>query len=168
MKKVVIVPILALLTLCMLGEPIHAALSADDFLPPAQAPRAQQDALLAVRDEASVTTEVDPVLLIAVTTGPTLQDSINKIIERSGSGCRIIAEPGGGYAFVATGQATYKADRQNVTASRIDQRNAYVIAFMNAKAEMAKTVGEIVVRGATDFDRKIETLDTEVKECENA
>ena len=144
-----------------------AALSADDFLPPVQAETGKKEALLAVNDEASVKTEVDSVLNVEVTTAPSLQDAINKVIERPRQGCRIITEPGGGYAFVATGRSTYKADHQNVTASRIEQRNAYVEAFMNAKAEMAQTLGEIVVRGATNFDRRIETLDSETKSLRN-
>jgi hypothetical protein len=149
------------------GGPAAAAISADDFLPPAQAEGAQKEELLAVKDEAAVKTEVDPVLNLPVTAAPVLQDAINKVIEKPRPGCRIIAEPSGGYAFAATGQASYKADHQNVTASRIEQRNAYVEAFMNAKAEMAQTLGEIVVRGATDFDKKIETLDTETKALRN-
>lgn len=44
---------------------------------------------------------------------------------------------------------------------------AYVVAFMGAKSEMAKTVGELVVRGATDFDRKLEPLTTEKKTITN-
>jgi hypothetical protein len=145
----------------------HAALSADDFLPPVQAEGAQRDELLAVKNEASVKTEVDSVLDAEVTTAPTLQDAINKVIEKPRSGCQIIAEPGGGYAFVATGQSVYNPHLQNVNASRIDQRNAYVKAFMNAKAEMAKTVGEIVVRGANNFDERIDSLDTQTASVTN-
>jgi head-tail adaptor len=96
-----------------------------------------------------------------------LQDAINKAIERPKQGCRILMEPGGGYAFVATGQATYKSESVTVTAGRIAQRNAYIEAFMQAKAEMAQTVGEIVVRGTTDFSKRIETLDTDTKELRN-
>lgn len=145
----------------------HAALSADDFLPPVQAEGAQKEELLAVKDEGAVKTAVDPVLQEPVTTAPTLQDAINKVIEKPRQGCSIVAEPGGGYAFVATGQASYNAESATVTAGRIAQRNAYVEAFMNAKAQMAQTVGEIVVRGATDFGKKIESLDTDTKELRN-
>jgi hypothetical protein len=38
---------------------------------------------------------------------------------------------------------------------------------MDAKAQMARTTGEIVVRGATDFDKKIEKLDTQSKGLRN-
>ena len=154
--------VLSLLLIALWSSVAAAAIGADDFLPPAQATGAQRDDLLAVNDEASVVTEVDPVLNIQVTTAATLQDAINSIIDREdlGAGCEIISDPNGGYAFVATGTAAYQSDHQNVNASRIAQRNAYVVAFMNAKAEMAKTVGEIVVRGGTNFDQKIETLDS--------
>jgi hypothetical protein len=143
------------------------ALDADDFLPPVLAAPEQKEELMSVKDESSVKTAIDPVLNKEITTAATLQDAFNKLIASPKAGCRIVAEPGGGYAFLATGQATYKADYQNITASRIDQRNAYVQAFMEAKAEMAKTVGEIVVRGATDFERKIERLDTETRGLTN-
>ncbi|GHS93461.1 hypothetical protein AGMMS50276_04020 [Synergistales bacterium] len=143
------------------------ALSADDFLPPAQAGSAQKAELLEVKDEAAVKTEVDPVLKLSVTTASNVQDSINRVIEKPKQGCEIVYHPGGGYVFVATGTGTYKSDYPNPVATRIDQRNAYVIAFMNAKAEMAKTVGEIVFRGAANFDSKIDTLDTEIKSLRN-
>ena len=161
--------ICALLLVTLWSGVTDAAIDADDFLPPAQATGTQKEELLAVKDEASVVTEVDPVLQVSVTTAPSLQDAINRVIERQGSeaGCEMVLDPNGGYAFVATGRAVYQSDHQNVTASRIAQRNAYVLAFMNAKAEMAKTVGEIVVRGATNFNQKIETLDSEIIELRN-
>jgi hypothetical protein len=150
------------------GSAAWAALSADDFLLPVRAADvAQRNEWMAIKDESAVKTEVDPVLNTELTTAPTLQDAINKTIEKPRPGCRIIGEPGGGYAFVATGQGTYKADHENVTASRIEQRNAYVVAFMDAKAAMAQTLGEIVLRGATDFDRKIETIDSATTQLRN-
>ncbi|MDR2528925.1 MAG: hypothetical protein LBD04_07905 [Synergistaceae bacterium] len=165
--KCAVVSIYFFSALFLWGGVALAAISADDFLPPAQADGAEKAALLAVKDEAAVKTEADPVLNAEVTTAPNLQDAINKVIEKPKTGCRIIAEPSGGYAFVATGQASYKADHQNVTASRVAQRNAYVEAYMTAKSEMAKTAGEIVARGADGFDKKIETLDTEARALRN-
>jgi hypothetical protein len=166
-SRVLFVWVCVLAVFSLTGEAAHAALSADDFLPPAQAEAEQQETLLAVKDETSVKTEVDPVLKTEVTSAPTLQDAINKVIAKPQQGCRTLAEPGGGYAFVATGMGAYKSDYQNVNAARVEQRNAYLAAFMNAKAEMAKTVGEIVVRGATNFDEKLDSLDTETTSLTN-
>lgn len=144
------------------------AISADDFIPPVQAETAKRTELLSVKDEASVKTETDGNLDTEVTSAPTLQDAINKIVAQSKIGCQLVRLNGqDGITFVATGMGTYKSDYQNVLASRIEQRNAYVVAFMGAKAEMAKTVGELVVRGATDFDRKLEVLTTEKKTITN-
>ena len=144
------------------------ALSADDFIPPVQATSpAQKEELSTIKDQDSVRTENDPVLKTEITTAPTLQDAINKTIEKPKQGCRILSEPGGGYAFVATGVAGYDINHQNITASRIEQRNAYIQAFMNAKSQMAQTIGEVVVRGATNFDKKIETLDEKDKQLRN-
>jgi hypothetical protein len=143
----------------------YAALSASDFIPPVQAESSEQkEMLLAVRDPSSVKEEIDPVLKAPVVNAPSLQDAINKAVEKPKQGCVILQ---GGTVFVATGAGTYNPDYSNAVASRIEQRNAYVAAFMNAKSEMAKTVGEIVVRGATDFNRKIERLDSETKALTN-
>jgi hypothetical protein len=158
----------ALFLIFLNSKAVQAALSADDFIPPVQVDNpTQRKELLEIKDEASIKTETDTVLNAEVTTASSLQDAINKVLEKPKRGCRILMEPNGEYAFVATGQGTYKADHQNVNASRIEQRNAYVVAFMEAKAEMAQTVGEIVFRGATNFEKKIETLDNETKSLTN-
>ncbi|MDR3231951.1 MAG: hypothetical protein LBT65_10970, partial [Synergistaceae bacterium] len=146
----------------------HAALSADDFLPPAQAAAEQRADLLTVKDEASVKTETDPNLGVAVTTAGNLQDAINKLVEEPKKGCQIIRQgPDSGIVFVATGLGTYNPNRTNVIASRIEQRNAYVAAFMDAKSEMAKTVGGFVSRGVNNFDEKIATYDTDEQSLGN-
>lgn len=144
------------------------AISADDFIPPVQVETAKRTELLSIKDKASIKTEVDKNLDTEITSVPTLQDAINQIIANSKTGCQLVRPNGqDGFTFVATGMGTYKTDYQNVFASRIEQRNAYVTAFMGAKAEMAKTVGELVVRGATNFDRQLEILTTEKKAITN-
>ena len=136
--------------------------SADDFLPPVQAQSVEKKAeLLTVKNENAVKTETDPVLKKSVTTGASAQDAINRIIGKPKQGCEIIGLSDGGIGFVATGMGTYNSGMHDVVSSRIAQRNAYIEAFMNAKAEMAKTVGGLVIRGATDFDKKIESINDE-------
>ena len=91
-----------------------------------------------------------------------LQDTINKIIAQSKTGCQLVRlNSQDGITFVATGTRTYKPDYQNVLDSGIEQLNDYITAFMRVKAEKAKTVGELIVHGATDFDRKVKVLTTE-------
>ena len=48
---------------------------------------------------------------------------------------------------------------KNLTALRIAQRNAYVHALMQAKVKMAEQVEGFAVKGVTNFDEKITTLD---------
>lgn len=96
------------------------AISADDFIPPVQVETAKRMELLSVKDEASVKTEMDGNINTEVTSAPTLQEAINKIIAQSKIGCQLVRLNGqDGITFVATGMGTYKLDYQNVLASRI-------------------------------------------------
>jgi hypothetical protein len=159
--SVLVIWLLVAAAVCVAPDAARAALSADDFLPPVQAstPEERQE-LLAVKDDASVKTEVDPILEAEVTTAPSLQDAINKKVNSPHQGCETVREPGGGYAFVATGQGTYNPDYENAVMSRIDQRNAYVAAFMNAKSELAKSMDGITVRAFQNLDGRTDTIDT--------
>jgi hypothetical protein len=111
---------------------------------------------------------VDADLSLPVTTAGNLQDAINKIVEKPKQGCHLARlRPEDGLVFVATGQGTYNSAHANVVASRIEQRDAYLEAFVNAKAELARTTGELAFRGATDFDKKTDRLDTSDKALTN-
>jgi hypothetical protein len=158
-----------ILTSGLPGAAFGAALTADDFLPPVQAATPEQkEELLAVKDESAVKTEIDADLGVPVTKAVNLQDAINKIVEKPKQGCHLAQlRPEDGIVFVATGQGSYNPNHTNVVASRIEQRTAYLEAFMNAKAELAKTTGELVFRGAENFDKKMERLDTSEKALTN-
>lgn len=143
------------------------AIGADDFLPPAQADNeSQKQELSTVKDDSAVRTEQDKNLGVEVVRAPTLQDAINKIIEKPRRGCRLIRRDEG-LTFVATGTGKYNPSHKNVLASRIEQRDAYVEAFMTAKAEMAQSAGQLVIRGATSFERIAETLTNETRTLTN-
>ena len=146
-----------------------AVLTADDFLPPVQATTPEQkEELLTVKEESTVKTETDADLGVPVTRAGTLQDAINKIVKDPKQGCHLAQlNPEDGIVFVATGQGSYNPSHANVVTSRIEQRNAYLEAFVNAKAELARTTGNLVFRGATDFDKKVERLDTSDKALTN-
>ena len=133
--------------------------TASDFVPPVQVPEEQRADALTVKNPDAVTTSNDPVLEQPVTSGMSVQDAINAIVERHEEGSSMIATPEGGYGFVATGLGTYRKDMKNLTALRIAQRNAYVHALMQAKTKMAEQVEGFAVRGATNFDERITTLD---------
>ena len=133
--------------------------TASDFIPPVQVPEEQRADALTVKNPDAVTTSNDPVLEQPVTSGMSVQDAINAIVERHEEGSSMITTPEGGYGFVATGLGTYRKDMKNLTALRIAQRNAYVHALMQAKTKMAEQVEGFAVRGATNFDERITTLD---------
>lgn len=161
--------LLSILAVCLCAS-VAMAFSADDFDPPVQAKTAAQKAeLSAVTDEAAVKTVMDPNLEMNVTEAPTLQDGANSIVDKMKRGCQVVRlSPEDGLTFIATGVGTYNPQKyENAVLSRIEQREAYVTAFMDAKSQMAQTVGEIVYRGATNFDKKLETLHTPEKALNN-
>lgn len=137
------------------------AISADDFLPPAQAEPAQAAELLKIQEPDAVKTEVDENIGVEVTSASTLQDAVNAIAMRKKQGCQIVQiSADGGVTFVATGQEVYDTSLKNVNAVRIAHRNAYVRAFEKAKSEMSKTVGGMVNKGITNFGESMDTTDT--------
>ena len=136
------------------------ALSADDFIPPVQEDNpAKRADLLAVSDDSSITVEHDDDLNTDITTAPTLQEAINKIIAKPKAGCQLAGLTGtAAYTIVSTGTGIYNPAHKNVIASRIEQRNAYVRAFMDAKSRMAAFLSEVPVQGYTKFDSSINTI----------
>ena len=158
MKKVLAVTAVLVLSFCSasFAAPLFTAA---DFVPPVQVPEEQRAEALSVKNPDAVVTSDDPALNAPVTTGMSVQDSINAIVERHEEGCGMVATPEGRYGFVATGLGTYRKDMKNLTALRIAQRSAYVHALMQAKVKMAEQVEGFAVKGVTNFDEKITTLD---------
>lgn len=73
---------------------------------------------------------------------------------------------GSGVGVLATGMATY-SHVPNPTTTRIAQRNAYVVAYIQAKAAMARSVSSISVEGRNVLataSREINTDDANVTE----
>ena len=158
MKKHSLKACIAFMLLVMAGASF--ALSADDFIPPVQEDDpVKRTELLAVKNEAAVKSEHDEELNADITTAPTLQDAVNKIVAKPKAGCQIAGYTGtAAYTIVATGAGIYNPNHENVTASRIEQRNAYVRAFMDAKSRMAKFLSDIPVKAYTRFDSTINTI----------
>jgi len=108
-------------------------LSADDFLPPAQAKSATEEAALRqVKDRASVKTVVGAITGKQVITAASDQDAINAYLEQGTDEFDEVQLSTGAFAFVATGVATYRK-YDNLIATRIAQLNAYNRAYINAK-----------------------------------
>lgn len=159
--------VLLIMAVLLLSVPAFA-LSANDFLPPAQADSdAQKEQLSTVQNEAAVHNEKDENLGVEVVKAKTLQDAINSIVNKHKRGCTTADPSPNGVTFVATGMGTYNPNYKNVMASRIEQRNAYVAAFMDAKAEMAQFVGKIVFSGATNFETRNERITDENRTMRN-
>jgi len=132
-----------------------AQVAVDDFLPRTQG--GPED----VKQPDKVEIEGDTV------TAATAQDAINVAVEEntknlSGAGDKALTTPEigvkivefpSGDGFVATGMGVYP-HMPNPTATRVAQRNAYVIAYVNAKAALARFLSE----GSTESDTILESM----------
>ena len=150
------------------------ALSADDFIPPVQAEsKAEQEKLLKDnKPEAELEVKHDGNLGLEVaefkgSSGVSLQDAVNKIIAKPKTGCQVVRGEGQGPTLVATGMGTYSLNYENIMAQRIEQRNAYVIAFMRAKDEMARTLSGISFEGASYFEQGSQSQSNSFKTLNN-
>ena len=103
----------------------YAVPSADDFLQPTKGHSSQHKGQLP-----SVQTA--------------LQQALNGLGRRRG--CQVVQSKDGS-VFVARGVASYDSNVGRSVTARISQRNAYVKAFMDAKSELAQTVGKITSSG---------------------
>ena len=175
MKRSIRALVLSAALMCAAGA-YAAAISADDLLPPVQAKPAQQEQLLAVKNPEAVQTEKDPVMNVEVTKAETLQDAVNTVVERffkpdkkSGAEGADYVVRQDGVTFVAVGRAAYDIDGANPTMLRIAHREAYVRAFMNAKAQMAQSVERLTDQSAENFAEWVNRSDTsDSKEVNNS
>ena len=103
----------------------YAAPSVDDFLQPTKGHSSQRKGTL-----------------------PSVQQALNQALNGLGRrrGCQVVPSKDGS-VFVARGVASYDANVGRSVTARISQRNAYVKAFMDAKSELAQTVGKITSSG---------------------
>ncbi len=113
-------------------------ISADDFLlPVAVDDPAEKQAVRAIKEpEAVARVEVHGQEAVRANTA---QDAINAVVDQQVPGCSMV-KFGSGFGWVAVGQGSYQK-LANPTATRISKRNAYLKAYMQAKAELAKTLG---------------------------
>ena len=133
---------LSVICLC-LSTSGFAQVTADDFLPPIQGGPTKVQA----PEKVKVTK--------AGVTASSAQDAINTAVqentrecsqhEEHGVGVRLVRFPSG-LGFVATGMATYPI-MDNPVATRVAQRKAYVIAFLDAKKGLAETLGGLSSEG---------------------
>lgn len=146
-NRLYVLMITVLLSACLTGV-AYAELSVDDFLPPVQAQSPEEAAeLLQVKapDKVEVVQESEDG---AVVRAESAQDAFNVVVDQKKVGC-VRAQFGSGFGWVATGMGTYER-MEDVVASRISKRNAYVAAYMMAKKELAQALGNLSVRGKTE------------------
>jgi len=132
MKNRYYVLLAAIISLCLAGAAgAEVALSVDDFLPPVQAKSSEEAAeLLQVKapDKVEIVQESEDGEVVRAESA---QDAFNVVVDQKKVGC-VRAEFGSGFGWVATGMGTYER-MEDVVASRISKRNAYVTAYMMAR-----------------------------------
>lgn len=140
------------------GSALAASLSADDFLPPLQAatPEAEKAAETvqqpeAVRNEKGLDGK-------AAVSAASAQDAVNAATQRmaQGGGCEQIKFPSG-FGWVATGTAVYGVT-PNPVANLTAQRQAYQIAYMNAKKNLAEALHGLSSKGLTELGNQFKTI----------
>lgn len=113
-----------------------AQVTADDFLPPVMGGPSdvkQPDQVAMKGDTVQAATAQDAINVAVEKNVEQLEDNIEEV------GARMI-QLSSGLGFVATGAATYRT-MENPVATRIAKRKAYVIAFVQAKKNLAEILG---------------------------
>jgi hypothetical protein len=116
--------------------------TADDFLPPVLGGPTdvkQPDKVAMKGDVVTAATAQDAVNVAVEKNVEKLQDNIEEV------GARMVQFPSG-LGFVATGAAVYRT-MENPVATRIAKRKAYVIAFVQAKKNLAEILGGLTNEG---------------------
>lgn len=135
-----------------------APLSADDFLPPAQAqtPEAEKAATTvqqpdAVKEERGIDGQ-------QAISAATAQDAVNAAAAHidAGGGCEQIRFPSG-FGWVASGTAVYNV-MPNPVANLTAQRQAYQVAYMAAKKNLAQALNGLSTRGKEELNSQFKTL----------
>jgi hypothetical protein len=149
----------ALLATLLAAAPCAAqTFSADDFLPPAEAPSSgEESGRREVKDPAAVSEGTGQVTGAPAVSAATPQDAVNAHLARRSAGFAEFSFPSG-YGFVATGVSTY-TKHENPTAARIDQRNAYVRAYTAAKKHLTEGLYGLSSEGKTRVAESMTNLD---------
>jgi hypothetical protein len=157
--KQTMLSLLAGLLLTAAGPLQAQSFSADDFLPPALADDpAQKAQLLAVQNPGEVEVETGTVSGEPAVKAANPQDAINAFIEQRTPGFTELVFPSG-FGFAATGAAAYRVHQSN-TATRIEQRNAYAAAYLNAKKSLAQGLFGIANEGKSKISESLSNIDT--------
>jgi hypothetical protein len=156
MKKLSFFAVLSFMVLCS-PAPSHAAISVDDFLPPAQAATSDDAAIrLTVENPAEVKEVEGDVTGEPAISAASAQDAINAWVAKRSEGFEEIVFPSG-FGFVATGVSAY-GSHDNPVAERAAKRNAYVTSYMRAKTQLAEGLNGVYTSGRTKAFERIATV----------
>jgi hypothetical protein len=155
-KACLFLAILAVLLLAPAAGLRAQSFSADDFLPPAQSDDPAK--LREVQDPAEVKSGTSDLTGAPAVEAKTPQDAINAFIEQSATGFAEIRFPSG-FGYAAKGVASY-GSHANPVAAKIDQRNAYNIAYINAKTALAEGLGGLSNEGKSKLADSLTNIDS--------
>jgi hypothetical protein len=156
MKKLSLFAVLGVMVLCFPALS-HAAIPADDVLPPAQAATSEDASVrLTVENPADVTEVEGDVTGEPAISAASAQDAINSWVAKRSEGFNEIVFPNG-FGFVATGVSTY-GKHDNPVTERAAKRNAYVTSYMRAKTQLAEGLNGVYTSGRTKAFERIATV----------
>jgi hypothetical protein len=157
MKKFLLVVGLFLGFLVSFNGAAFAAISVDDFLPPAQAATPEEaEALLAVENPGEVREVEGDVTGEPAIAAASAQDAINAWVARRSEGFQEIVFPSG-FGFISTGVSTYEK-HENSVATRASKRNAYARAYLRAKQQLTEGLNGVYTTGDTKAFERIATV----------
>lgn len=143
--------------------PAQAQVTADDFLPPVQGGPTD------VKEAAKVKVEGK------VVSAASAQDAMNAAARQNQKelaggdtaevGAKMVKFPSG-LGFVATGAGTYRT-MENPTATRIAKRQAYVVAFTQAKKNLAEILGGLTTEGQEEIRQALSNVNLPQDEMTN-
>jgi hypothetical protein len=159
-RKKLLVTAVVLLAFCLSAPAINAAsLSASDFLPPVQAETPEQKAELTIVNKPDeIKVETSDITGGKEISAASAQDAVNAYLKQRAAGMAELRFPSG-FGFVATGVATY-AKHPSVVTTRIDQRNAYAKAYIQAKRTLAEALYGISNDGKSKLEEAMSNIDT--------
>lgn len=162
LKRVVPLLMIFLLRLSLLSA-VYAQVDADDFLP----------VVAGGTEEIQQPDKVD--IAKDVVNAATAQDAINVAVEENEKelvggnspevGCKM-TKFGSGIGFVATGAAAYRS-MQSPTATQIAKRKAYVVAFEQAKKNLAEHLGGLSNDSKTEVRQALTNINLSDDEMTN-
>lgn len=150
------------LLLALAPATLCAQISADDFLPPVTGGTTevqQPDAVAIEGDTVTAATAQDAINVAVQENVKKLSDDIEEV------GARMVSFPSG-LGFVATGAAFYRS-MPNPTATRIAKRQAYVVAFTQAKKNLAEILGGLSNEGREEIREQLVNINLPEEEMTN-